>query len=98
MFTTFQLLISLLIIILSSIHVNAAVNSTTVLDGLEFEGGRGQIRFHHDDSIETENSCETDILFGVETGLSVGNYDKLSSQVVADSSIVFIVTDHYPGF
>jgi hypothetical protein len=92
---TFQLLISLLI--LSSTHVYAAVNSTTVLDGLEFEGGEGNIRFHYDDSIDTENSCETVILLGVGTAMNVGDYDKLSSQVVADSSIVFIITDHSPG-
>jgi hypothetical protein len=79
---TFQRRIFLLI--LSSIHVHAAVSSTTVLDGLEFEGGQGNIRFHYDDS--TETSCETVILLGVGTGMAVGGYDKLSSQVVADSS------------
>jgi hypothetical protein len=88
---TFQLLISFLI--LSSIHVHAAVNSTTVA----VEGGHGNIRFHYDDSIDTENSCETVILVGVGTAKSVGNYDKLSSEVVTDSSIVFIMMDPNPG-
>jgi hypothetical protein len=89
---TFLLVISLLIL---SIRVNAAVNSTTVLEGLNFKGGRGQIRFHYDDA--TENNCETVIFVGVGTAMNVKDYDKLSSQVVADSSIVFIVTDHSPG-
>jgi hypothetical protein len=90
---TFQLKISLLII--SSIRVDADVNSTSVLDGFEFEGGQGNLRFHYDDA--TENNCETVIVLGVGTGMAVGDYDKLSSQVVADSSTVFILTDPSHG-
>jgi hypothetical protein len=90
---TFRLLIYLLI--LSSIHVYAGVNSTTAHGDLEFEGGQGHIRFHYDDA--TENNCETVILLGVGTAMTVKDYDKLSSQVVADSSIVFVIMDHSPG-
>jgi hypothetical protein len=62
---------------------------------LELEGGQGNVRFHYDDS--SENNCETVILLGVVgTGMAVGDYDKLSSQVVADSSIVSIITDPSP--
>jgi hypothetical protein len=72
------------ILVLSSIHVHAAVNSTTIA----VEGGHGNIRFHYDDSIDIENSCKTVILVGVGTAKAVGNYDKLSYEVATDSSIV----------
>ena len=71
----------------------AKIISTTKSD-LRYEGGRGDIRFHFDDSVQ--NKCETIILMGVGTAMSVGDYDKIAHEIVRNSSIVFIMTDHNP--
>jgi hypothetical protein len=71
----------------------ANINSTNV-NGLSYPGGNGDIRFHFDDSVQ--HGCQTVIMMGVGTGMSVDDYDKLANEVVRGSSIVFIMTDPHP--
>jgi len=75
----------------------ANINSTTKGLSYTVEGKirKGDIRFHFDDSVQS--GCRTVILMGVGTAMSVGHYDKLSKEIVGNSSIVFILTDFNPG-
>jgi hypothetical protein len=54
----------------------------------------GYIRYHYDDSVESQ--CDTVVLVGVGTAMGANKYENLAEEVVADSSIVFIMMDFNP--
>jgi hypothetical protein len=72
----------------------AAVTSVTVK--AKDIGGTGDIRYHHDDSVTTA-TCETIIMIGVGTAMGVADYDKVSAEMVMDSSSIVVITDMAPG-
>lgn len=54
----------------------------------------GKIRYHFDNS--THHQCETVALIGVGTKMGADAYESLSTDIVSDSSLVFIMLDHNP--
>lgn len=54
----------------------------------------GQIRYHYDDTTSSVR-CQTLMLVGVGTAMSVTDYDLLGASILAvDTNIVFVMLDH----
>ena len=56
-----------------------------------------ELKYHYDDTM-SYYTCETLVLLGVGTAMSVDDYDVLSAKISSKQPIITVIADHFPGF